>query len=284
MTDYLDRDFDLDLPSGRMYSPPPRRQRGGWIWIALLAVVLGAGAYYFLNRRTASVSPAKVAPQTAAPSRPAEPPRTLGQSGEAIELPPLEETDPAVREMVGRLSSHPVVAAWLATTGLVRNVTRVVQAIAEDRGVAAHLGVVRPVGPFIVRASGGRLVIDPRSYRRYDAIATAVSSLEARSCASLYATFRPRLGEAYAELGFPNTPFDATLEDALVTLVSTPVPDDPIEVIPNAGTYAFADRRLEALAPAQKQLLRMGPENARAVKAKLREIALALGVPAERLS
>jgi len=245
--------------------------------------VLGAGVYYFLSRRTPASPPTSVRP-VAAPARPAEPPRTLGRSAEAIELPPLEETDPVAREMVGRLSSHPVVAAWLGTNDLVRNVTRVVQAIAEDRGVAGFLGVVRPAGPFSVRTSGRKLVIDPRSYQRYDPIATAVTGLDAQACASLYSTFRPRLGEAYAELGFPNTPFDATLEDALVTLVSTPVPDGPIEVVPNAGTYAFADPRLEALAPAQKQLLRMGPENARAVKAKLREIALALGVPAERLS
>jgi len=37
------------------------------------------------------------------------------------------------------------------------------------------------------------------------------------------------------------------------------------------------------LTAAQKQLLRMGPENARIVQAKLCEIALALGVPPQRL-
>jgi hypothetical protein len=135
-----------------------------------------------------------------------------------------------------------------------------------------------------VTQSGGRLVIDPRSFRRYDAIAGAVASLDPRASATLYSLFRPRINEAYAELGFPNTPFDATLEDALVTLVSTPIPDGPIEVTPRGATYAFANPRFEVLAPAQKQLLRMGPENARAVKAKLRDIAIALGVPAERLA
>jgi hypothetical protein len=284
MSDYLDRDLDIETPSYNAYGRSPEPRRGWWILIVLLAAVLAGGAYYFLNRRAAPASPAKVATPAAAPSRQPAPPRALGQSGEAIDLPPLDETDPTVRELVGRLSSEPVVAAWLATTDLVRNVTRVVQAIAEDRGVGGLLGVVRPKRPFAVQTSGRRLVIDPHSYQRYDAIATAVTSLDAQATASLYSTFRPRLNEAYAELGFPNTPFDATLEDALVTLVSTPVPDGPIEVVPSGGTYAFADPRLEALAPAQKQLLRMGPENARAIKAKLREIALALGVPAERLS
>jgi hypothetical protein len=54
-------------------------------------------------------------------------------------------------------------------------------------------------------------------------------------------------------------------------------------VTPGAGGFVYADSRLETLAPAQKQLLRMGPENARSIKAKLHEMALALGVSEERL-
>jgi hypothetical protein len=282
MSDYLDRDLDADFRSSRPYIPPPRRSRAGWVWIALLVAAVGGGLYYYLQRRPA---PAKIVAVAKAPEAPppAAPPRALGAAGEPIELPPLDETDPTVRERVGALSSDPTIAAWLATNDLIRNVTGVIQAIAEDRGVARHLTVLRPSQPFSVQRSGGRMTIDARSYRRYDAIAAAVGSLDARASATLYSTFRPRITEAYAELGFPNTPFDATLEDALETLVSTPVPDGPIEVTPRGGTYAFADPRLEALAPAQKQLLRMGPENARVVKAKLREIAIALGVPVERL-
>jgi len=40
--------------------------------------------------------------------------------------------------------------------------------------------------------------------------------------------------------------------------------------------YEFADPNLESLADAQKQLLRMGPANAKLVTDKLREIEAAL--------
>ena len=283
MTDYLDRDLDADLPTRRPYVPPPRRSRGVWLWMALLLVALIAGGgYYYFQRRPAAVkvaSPPPAAKETPPPAAR----RPLGAETATIEVPPLDESDPTVREQVGALTSDSTIAIWLATNDLIRNVTRVVQAIAEDRVVSPLLPVLRPAQPFSVRQSGGRLTIDPRSYRRYDALAVAVGTLDAPSSAKLYSIFRPRLGEAYAELGFPNTPFDATLEDALVTLVTTPVPDDPIEVVARGGTYAFADPELEALAPSQKQLLRMGPENARAVKAKLREIAIALGIEESRL-
>jgi hypothetical protein len=47
--------------------------------------------------------------------------------------------------------------------------------------------------------------------------------------------------------------------------------------------YAFASPALEQLSPAQKLLIRTGPANARRIQARLRAIALALGIPASRL-
>ncbi|MHB8877533.1 MAG: DUF3014 domain-containing protein [Myxococcaceae bacterium] len=41
----------------------------------------------------------------------------------------------------------------------------------------------------------------------------------------------------------------------------------------------FKDPALEGASPAQKQLLRMGPDNGRIVKEKLRELARALKLP-----
>jgi hypothetical protein len=42
--------------------------------------------------------------------------------------------------------------------------------------------------------------------------------------------------------------------------------------------FAFEDPALESLSPPQRQLLRMGPRNARIVQQKLREIAPYLGI------
>jgi len=48
--------------------------------------------------------------------------------------------------------------------------------------------------------------------------------------------------------------------------------------------YVFGGQVLgQALSAAQKQLLRMGPQNVRMVQNKLREIAAALGIPASKL-
>jgi len=125
-------------------------------------------------------------------------------------------------------------------------------------------------------------VADPRSYDRYNSIADAVSSVDAGGAAKLYATLKPRIEEAYKDRGTPDS-FDHTLERAIVSLLSTPAVDATERLKQKGIGYGYADERLESLTAAQKQLLRMGPRNVRVIKAKLRDIAIALGIPPAHL-
>ena len=50
------------------------------------------------------------------------------------------------------------------------------------------------------------------------------------------------------------------------------------------NSFEYADPRLEALSPAQKHLLRLGPEYAARVQGKLYELGIALGFSPEELS
>jgi hypothetical protein len=58
-----------------------------------------------------------------------------------------------------------------------------------------------------------------------------------------------------------------------------PVLTDDVALVPHAIGFRYADPRLEALTPAQKQFLRAGPRNVRLVQGKLREVAAALAAP-----
>ena len=68
-----------------------------------------------------------------------------------------------------------------------------------------------------------------------------------------------------------------------MSLLETPVIAGPIRVEPAGIGYRYDDPRLEGLTAAKKHLLRFGPANVRAIQNALRAIALALGIPAERL-
>jgi Protein of unknown function (DUF3014) len=279
-------DYPLGPGHGPSASPPPARRRdSAWrVWIVtVLCLMVAAAAAIYISRsqqsETTGTPPAGPASQPAVPT--ARGP--LGPAVEPRDLPPLDLTDPLVRQLLKGLSSRPELAAWLASDGLIRNIVASVDAVANGTTPSAHLRPLAPAGSFSAEPRGEDFVIDLRSYRRYDGIADTVSTLDADGLARAYATLRPRLQEAYEELGYPDGSFDDAVERALRRLLETPVVERDVDVRPAPVLYQFTDSRLERLAPAQKQLLRMGPRNGRLIQSKLREVATALGIPAERL-
>jgi hypothetical protein len=231
----------------------------------------------FFRGRAAEQRTAAPQAQASAPARP------LGGEAAAVTVPPLDQSDAVVADLVRKLSSHPRVAAWLTTKGLIRNFAAVVLRINDGKATANLLQPLRPTSAFAVTERNGDYYVDARSYDRYTPLAEAVGSIDAKGAASLYATLKPRLEEAFRDLGQPEGSFDTALERAIVSLLATPIRRGPTRLRPHGIGYAFAEPRDEDLTAAQKQLLRMGPDNALAVQAKLREIALALGIPPQRL-
>jgi len=261
------------------FPPPARRPAGMWIAIAVLVVAACTAGYIAFVWRRPPPTQAAVSRPAAAAATPTPP---LGGKGESIALPPLDATDTLVRTLVQALTESPAVMAWLPTNGLIRNFTVVVANIADGPTPAKHLKVLRPAAPFRIVSRDGGIFVDPRSYDRYATIADAIASVNAAGAANLYATLKPRIEDAQRDLGSADS-FDRTLERAIVILLNTPAIDGSERLKPKGIGYGYADERLESLTPAQKQLLRMGPRHVRVVKAKLREIALALGIPASHL-
>ncbi|HEY7498551.1 MAG TPA: DUF3014 domain-containing protein [Vicinamibacterales bacterium] len=273
-------DFN-DLQLDKWQTPiEPERGNAAFRIAAIVVVLLGlVAAGYFLLWRRAQPAPNDVRVHTE--QAVASTPKPVAEAGETIDLPPLAQSDAIVRELVGKISSHPTVASWLTTDNLIRNFTVVVQNISSGRTPSRFLTRVKPAGTFQVIERGSDLRVDPRSFHRYDAYADAVSALDARGTARLYATLKPRIDEAYRELGYPEGNFDQVMQRAIVELLKTPVVDSTPALVTKSVVYEYADPKLQALSPAQRQFLRMGPRNVRLVQAKLREIAPLLGITVE---
>jgi hypothetical protein len=267
-------DIDLETAASPGDAAPPPRKQVPVIALVVAAVLLFGltAAYVFLRRPPAET-------QAPAATKPAPAPVVREQ----IALPPLDETDPIVRELVSKLSSNPVVAAWLTTDSLILNFVAVTSRIANGVTPVAELKSVGPVPRFATRTARDNTYIDRSSYRRYDRYAQAVSALDARGVAELYKTLNPRIKEGYARLTSGDDPFDPVLEKAIVDLLKVPIVEGEVELYPHGTVWAFADPRLQEMSAAQKQLLRMGPQNVRTVQSKLREIATNLGIPESRL-
>jgi hypothetical protein len=244
------------------------------IVLVVLAVLAGSVYLYLTVFRGVPDLPQAELPGPSAPSRsataPPPPPPPLI-------LPELDESDEFVRPLVQALSSHPRIAAWLVNEGLVRRFVVVVDNVARGDSPSRHLPFLAPEGRFEVEEVAGKTVISEASRRRYDLLAAAIASLDTTGSVRLYRDLSPLFEEAYDELGNPDT-FEDALAAAIDRVLAVEVPDGEIAVAEGIESWTFAEARLERLGPVAKQLLRMGPDNAREIQGKLRTIKTALAL------
>lgn len=201
-----------------------------------------------------------------------------GMEAEPLELPELEESDAFLRDLLRGLSDHPRSAAWLLPNDLVHRFVRSVVAVSAGASPVEPLDFMIPDDSFVVDTAMDRVVISPDAYSRYDAPVAALRSIDVQAAARLYSQLLPLLSEAHRELGFPEGGFDQTFSTALQELLRVDVPAGAVPVVPTEEGvgYAFADPRLEARSPAAKHLLRMGPQNARALQDWVEELGQAI--------
>jgi hypothetical protein len=273
-------DYELHKPAGTTPHVVATRRSSMSLWLIVLALAAaaGAGAYLFFASRKASVV---AVTRTRVPIA-AAPQPVLGQTSDAMALPPLDETDAVVRQLVQGLTSDPLVMRWLGTQALIRHVALVIANVADGRTPAKQLQAVKPAGPFSVVACGNATCVNPQTYHRYDSLAHIGSSIDPAAVAHLFGLLKPRIEDAYRELGI-DRPLDRTVEAAVVHLLETPIVEGPVRLVPKGIGYEYADDRLAALSDAQRQLLRMGPENVRVVQGFLRTVAVALGMDQQHL-
>ncbi len=191
--------------------------------------------------------------------------------------------DPARgRASLESASRGPLFRQGISGEDRVRRWAVVLDNLAEGDSPRGELAFLAPTQPFGVESRGGRTYIAPGSYARYDAFAKEVGAIDATAVASAYRDLRPALETAYRALGYPDAALDDALARALRRLVDAPVVDGPVEVVGEGNSWSFADASLEEEGDVEKHLLRMGPANARVVRAKARELLHALALDAPR--
>lgn len=253
-------------------SPEPRRPfaSSDRVLVALAALVVIAGAVWLWRGREAPPPP----PAAEAPPAQAEP----APGPAAPEVPAVAPADaPALLDAV---SPDPRLRRWLGAEDLAERWAAVTDNVARGESPAPHLPFLRPSRPFSVVERGGRTVIAPESYARYDAFGDLVASVDAAALARAYRALHGVLDAAHRALGGPGGSIDRATARALQRVLAAPVPDGDVAVVSEDGLYLFEDPALERLDEPEKHLLRMGPRNARLVQAKAREISQALSLPA----
>ena len=258
--------------------------------IALLAVVLAVAGWQWWRQRPASVPavpvtlapPLEVAPAAAAPpavaairhpiesmpALPAEPVAAAGADGVKAALDQL-------------LGTRPVLTHLLVDDFIGRVVATVDNLDREH--ASPRLWPVQPTpGRFTVGRGAAGEVIAGDNEARYRPFVRFVEAIDTQRAVALYVKLYPQFQQAYAGLGYPRRYFNDRLVEVIDSLIATPTPPGPLAVRllevkgPLASTqprtrYEFGDPALQALPAGQKIMLRIGPDNAARLRAKLAE-------------
>ncbi len=213
-------------------------------------------------------SPAAVEPDEPEQAAMAEP-QPEPEPVQEPQLPALDESTPTVLQT---LDTSGVVIQPLKSSQLVRDAVVIIDNLRNGTLVRDRTIVQRPDGRFQVMEIDGELYIDERSYQRYDALVDWFVSIEEQALIENYELFKPLMQQAYGEIGYPDADFTDAMLEAIDVLLATPVPETLVQVKDDEVMYTYADPAYEGLPPAQKQLLRMGPDNIKRIKQKLRDI------------
>jgi hypothetical protein len=245
------------------------------IVIAAVVVLAGAGTAYYFHQRRAEMAPAGAAPPPAAVAPSSEPaienPVPGAAAAPQTPLPALNDSDPAVKDALGEAIGNDAMQ-YLVPESIVRHIVVTIDNLPRSKAPAAKRPTVSPGGPLLAQGDEIHATLDPGNYARYQPMVNAVRKLDMQRVADVYLRFYPLFQKAYQDLGYPNGYFNDRLVAVIDSLLAAPEPAGSIELTRPNVLYTFADPTLEALPAGQKLLIRMGPDNAAVIKAKLREL------------
>ena len=253
------------------------------IGVAAAVVVIAAGSWYYLHSRRAVLPRAPAATQQPAPAEPpAEPPiqhplpEAPADAASKAPLPSLADSDAALRDALGLVAGTGAVKEYLLPENIIRHLVVTLDNLPRQK-VAVDKRPTNPAaGSFMANGDELNASIDPQNYARYRPMVAAISKLDMQQLAAVYVRFYPLFQHAYQDLGYPNGYFNDRLVQVIDSLLATPQSMGPVDLVRPNVMYTFADPSLESRPAGQKLLIRMGPDNAAAIQAKLTELRAAI--------
>lgn len=252
------------------------RSAPAWSWFAtpLALGCLGGVLYLWLAKapRTMALAPAAAVTSIAAPASP-----VAVAAGET--LPGLDQSDGVMRDALVTLVGAPTFAQMFTPSSIIRTLVATVDALPRHRMPPGPRPVVPALGAFMSASDDQASVLAADNFPRYAAHVAIVRNLDPARLGATYLRYHPLFQTAYEDLTHTHASFDARLLQCIDDMLAAPVPSTPVLVHRPNAAYEFVDDSLEALSVGQKLMLRIGPEQAALVKAKLRALRSELALP-----
>jgi hypothetical protein len=219
----------------------------------------------------AAVSPAAPEPGIAHPL-----PAGGTDAASMAPVPPLAESDAPLREALAQVSSAEAVKDFLTPQDVIRKMVVTIDNLPRQKVAVEKRPTVPVAGTFAADGDELHATLDQRNFERYKPMVAAITHVDMKQLGAVYIHYYRLFQESYQNLGYPNGYFNDRLVEVIDDLLAAPEPKQPIQLVRPNVMYTFADPTLESRSAGQKLLIRMGPENAKAVKAKLIELKAAI--------
>jgi hypothetical protein len=250
-----------------------------WVAGAVVIVIAVAGIYYYKSHKSAPpptvhvvAPPAPVASEGAQILHPI-PERTATDEPAP---PELADSDGPMHDTLTGVFGARAIEQFLVPQNIIRHIVVTVDNLPRKK-VAVELRPVKPTpGKALTGGSEEALTLGADNYARYAPLVQLVRAADTKQLTRVYFHFYPDFQQAYENLGYPSQYFNDRLVEVIDDLLKTPDVTGPIALVQPRVFYEYKDRDLEARSAGQKLLIRMGPENAQVIKAKLLEIRSAI--------
>ena len=274
-------EFDLGRAPPHVAQARDGANRRPLAWgAALLLLAAVAAVWYWLQQRPAPPPPPAPPIASTPPAPPAEPAikhpieeaRPEAKAEVAAAAPPsLDESDQAVADALAELVGRGPLEQFASLSGFVRRVVATIDNLPRNKAPRRVWPLTPTPGAFVTTGGKDAMYLSAENHRRYEPALRVMESMDTGKLVALYVRLYPLFQQAYKDLGYPDRYFNDRLVEVIDHLLATPSVPGPIKLAQPHVLYEFADPALEARSAGQKVLIRIGPDNAARVKAKLRE-------------
>ena len=188
----------------------------------------------------------------------------------------LAEANALLANNVEAMSPSPLAVTFAAAPNLIERVVAIIDNLRQGFVPYKLLPIGRPQAPFAFRDDGLAVTMDPAGFSRYDGLSRHISELNTESIVSAFTNFESAVTGAWNAFGYEDSNLEGALLTALEAIMLAPESPTEARLYKVEANWVYEDPSLEALSPLQKQLMRMGPDNAERVKEKARELRGAL--------
>jgi hypothetical protein len=244
---------------------------------AAAVLVVGGGALYYFKVLKGGAQTEAKPPVAQTPAKPEAAPEAEhhplpASPADSKPLPALNESDAQITDSLAGLFGKKSIDQMLVPEQVIRHIVVTVDNLPRTKVAESMRPMKATGGQTVTVANGDTVTLSADNYTRYAPVIKLVQNTNTQQLGALYLRYYPLFQQSYEDLGYPGQYFNDRVVQVIDHLLATPDLRGPIELRQGKVFYEYADPALESRSAGQKLLMRMGPDNAAAIKKKLREL------------